>query len=252
MNDGTTLFIADLHLDEQRPEIVGLFESFLTHWSGRSKHLFILGDLFEFWIGDDYQTSLSESVAAALRSYQASGANITFLAGNRDFLVGDAYASRAGFRLVQEPLLLDLDGHRLLVMHGDALCTDDKPYQQFRAMVRAPDWQAEFLGKPVSQRLEYARQARKESQQHTASKAQEIMDVNQQTVLDHMRRHGVQKLIHGHTHRPDIHDFRVNRKSAQRLVVGDWYAQGSVLIYANGQFSLCSLSSSDLGSTASS
>lgn len=252
MSVDTTLFIGDLHLDEQRPEIVRLFEAFLSHWTGRAQRLFILGDLFEFWIGDDYQTPLSESVAAALRACQAGGTEVAFIAGNRDFLVGEAYAERAHFNLLSEPLRLELNGETTLVMHGDALCTDDQPYQQFRALVRDPQWQREFLQKTIAQRLAYARQARAESQRHTAAKSEEIMDVNQQTVLDTMREHGVQKLIHGHTHRPDIHHFRVNHNTAQRLVVGDWYDQGSVLIHAEGQFSLRSLSSSDLGSLASS
>lgn len=250
MESRTTLFIADLHLDEQRPDIVNLFESFLAHWSGRAERLFILGDLFEYWIGDDYQTPLSESVAAALRSFGSRGAEVVFLAGNRDFLIGETFAAQAGFKLRTEPLMLDLDGELSLVMHGDALCTDDQPYQQFRSMVRNTQWQENFLQKPIAERLNYAREARRESRQHTASKSDEIMDVNQDAVLFTMREHGVQTLIHGHTHRPDVHHFRVNHNTAQRLVVGDWYSQGSVLIHARGQLSLCSLSPSDLGSMA--
>lgn len=223
-----TLFISDLHLDSGRPEITQLFLAFLER-ARSAEALYILGDLFEAWIGDDDDSELAQTVRTALRSLSAHGSPVFLLHGNRDFLLGEAFAQQAGVTLLDDPTVIDLYGTRTLIMHGDLLCTDDHAYQQFRAQVHAPAWQQAVLAKPLSERRQLAATLRGESQQANAAKGMELMDVNEQTVFQTMREHGVRHLIHGHTHRPAVHDFELDGAPARRIVLGDWYDQGSML-----------------------
>jgi len=226
-----TLFISDLHLDEARPQIVDLFARFLADEARQADALYILGDLFESWIGDDDNAPLATRVAHALRALRNRGVPIYFLHGNRDFLLGTDYAARAGIELLADPAIVELDGERTLLMHGDTLCTDDIEYQKFRNLVRNPAWQAQFLAKPLAERRAFAAQAREESRKQTAMKAAEIMDVNQAAVESTMHEYGVHRLIHGHTHRPAAHRFELDGRTAERIVLGDWYEQSSVLTW---------------------
>ena len=226
-----TLFISDLHLDETRPQIVDLFARFLGHEACKADALYILGDLFESWIGDDDDAPLATRIAHALRSLRDGGVPIYLMHGNRDFLLGAEYAKHAGMELLADPTIVELDGERTLLMHGDTLCTDDVEYQKFRGLVRNPAWQQQFLAKPLAERRAFAAQARGESRKQTAMKAAEIMDVNQSAVESVMRTHGVHRLIHGHTHRPATHRFDLGGQTAERIVLGDWYEQSSVLTW---------------------
>ena len=226
----STLFISDLHLDETRPQIVKLFLRFLADDACGADALYILGDLFESWIGDDDDATLAARVAAALRTLRDdAGVPIYFMHGNRDFLLGADYARRAGMSLLPDPSIVELAGERTLLMHGDTLCTDDTEYQKFRTLVRNPEWQRQFLAKPLAERRAFAAMARGESSKQTALKQADIMDVNQAAVEAALRAHGVRRLIHGHTHRPATHRFDLDGEAAERIVLGDWYEQGSVL-----------------------
>lgn len=224
-----TLFISDLHLDASRPHIIELFIALLAGEARKASALYILGDLFESWIGDDDDSPLAAQVADAMRALHDSGVPVHFMCGNRDFLLGADYAARAGMVLLADPTVVDIGGERTLLMHGDTLCTDDVEYQKFRAMVRDPRWQRQFLARPLAERRAFAAQARGESRRHTADARPEIMDVNQTAVASVMREHAVHRLIHGHTHRPATHHFDLDGMRAQRIVLGDWYEQDSVL-----------------------
>lgn len=234
----TTLFISDLHLDDRRPETTGWLLQFLQDEAGSADALYILGDLFEYWLGDDVTTTCGDQVAVALSALTAKGVPCYFMHGNRDFLLGESYARQAGMTLLPQEYVVNLYGEQVLLMHGDSLCTDDVPYQQFRTMVRNPAWQDDFLGKSPQQRLEIATQARDASAEHKGNVGMEIMDVNPAEVVTAFERHGVQKMIHGHTHRPANHALEVNGKPAQRIVLGDWYTQSSVLRVSPGQYNL--------------
>ena len=225
----TTLFISDLHLDESRPHIVELFTNFLEQDARCADALYILGDLFESWIGDDDDSALSLRVATATKGLRDSGVPVYFMHGNRDFLISVDYAARAGMTLLADPIIVELTGERTLLMHGDTLCTDDVDYQKFRTLVRDPKWQAQFLAKSLAERRAFAAQARGESRKHTAAAKPEIMDVNPAAVEAVMREYGVRRLIHGHTHRPATHCLNLDGQVAERVVLGDWYEQSSVL-----------------------
>jgi UDP-2,3-diacylglucosamine hydrolase len=234
----TTLFISDLHLDDRRPETTALFRQFLNREAVGADALYILGDLFEFWLGDDVQSKCSVEVAAALSSLADKGIPCYFMHGNRDFLLREDYAKLAGMVLLPEEHVADLYGEQVLLMHGDSLCTDDIPYQQFRTLVRDPLWQQDFLSKSPQERLQIALQARDTSAEHKGKVDMNIMDVNPGEVIAAFERHSVHKMIHGHTHRPAIHDLKVNGQAAQRIVLGDWYTQGSVLRVQPGSYKL--------------
>jgi len=227
----STLFISDLHLDEARPHIVNLFTRFVADEARGASALYVLGDLFESWIGDDDDSALAHQVARSLAALKQRGVPIFFMHGNRDFLLGEDYAQRAGMTLLNDPTVIELDGERTLLMHGDTLCTDDAAYQEFRAVMRNLEWQKQFGSRSLAERRAFAAQARAESLKHTASAKAEIMDVNHEAVVATMRKHRVRRLIHGHTHRPATHCFEINRQSAERIVLGDWYEQGSVLTW---------------------
>jgi len=229
-----TLFISDLHLDAERPEITALFGRFIDEEARGADALYILGDLFEAWVGDDDPSDTGRFVAEKLAALRASGVPVFFQRGNRDFLLGDAYATRAGVTILPDPAVILLNGKPALLMHGDLLCTDDVAYQQFRAQTRDPRWQAQFLAQPLAARLAFAQQARTASQaRHAELQGQGLMeaitDVAPTTVTATLARYGIDTLIHGHTHRPAVHELDVDGRACRRIVLGDWYEQGSVL-----------------------
>ena len=233
-----TLFISDLHLDDRRPATTELLLQFLRDEAGSADALYILGDLFEYWLGDDVPSPCATEVAHALAHLVDQGVPTFFMRGNRDFLLRESYASKAGLTILPEEYVADLYGERVLLMHGDSLCTDDVPYQQFRSMVRNPSWQDDFLAKTPQERLQIAMQARDASAEHKGKVGMDIMDVNQDEVVAAFERHGVYRMIHGHTHRPATHDLNVQGKPAQRIVLGDWYSKLSVLRVTPGNFEL--------------
>ncbi|HET7662179.1 MAG TPA: UDP-2,3-diacylglucosamine diphosphatase [Rhodanobacteraceae bacterium] len=238
-----TLFIADLHLDDSRPHITRLFEDFLASDDvRRADALYILGDLVEAWIGDDDDAELPARIAAAIRALSDSGVPVYFMRGNRDFLLGETFAERAGMHLITDDAVVhDIQGAPTLLMHGDTLCTDDAVYQQVRAQVRSPEWVRQVLATPLEARRALATKSREESRAHTGSTDETIMDVNQDAVEKAIRDAGTTRLIHGHTHRPAIHDFTLDGRPAQRIVLGDWYEQGSVLRVARDNVELAGL-----------
>lgn len=226
----TTLFIADLHLDDARPAITALFEQYLAGDDVRNADaLYILGDLVEAWVGDDDDAELPARIAQATRAVRDSGRPVYFMPGNRDFLLGDAYAERAGMTRLDDGVVHDIHGTPTMLMHGDVLCTDDLAYQDVRRMVRQPAWQAHILSMPLEARRAFAAKARADSRAHTGQTSETIMDVNADAVAGSMRAAGVARLIHGHTHRPAVHAFDLDGRQAQRIVLGDWYEHGSVL-----------------------
>lgn len=237
----TTLFISDLHLDDRRPETTALLQAFLLEEATSADALYILGDLFEFWLGDDVPSQSSVAVAGALSRISAGGVPCYFMHGNRDFLLRETYAQQAGMELLPEEHVIDLYGERVLLMHGDSLCTDDIAYQRLRTVVRNPAWQRDTLSKTPQERLEMALQMREASAEHKGNEDMSIMDVNHGEVIRAFERHDVLRMIHGHTHRPATHDLQVNGQSAQRIVLGDWYTQGSVLRVQPGHYELSSL-----------
>lgn len=225
-----SLFIADLHLDDARPAITDLFERYLAGEEVRGADaLYILGDLVEAWVGDDDDAELPARIARATGTLRAAGKPVYFMPGNRDFLLGPDYARRAGLALLDDGAVHDLYGRPTLLMHGDLLCTDDSVYQAVRREVRTPQWRAQVLAMPLEARRAFAAKARADSRAHTGSTGEAIMDVNQGAVAQAMRGAGVDRLIHGHTHRPAVHRFELDGRPAERIVLGDWYEQGSVL-----------------------
>lgn len=224
----TTLFISDLHLEAERPEIGEQFLGFLEGEALGGDALYILGDLFESWVGDDDPSPYYADMKAAIRRLSDSGQTVYFMHGNRDFAIGERFAEETGVKLLADPLKLDLYGTSALLSHGDALCTDDVEYQQFRAMTRNPEWLSMMLQKTLEERLAFAAQARQQSIAHGAIAA-DIMDVNQEAVEQTIREYGVDILLHGHTHRPAVHNVDLGNRAAQRIVLGDWYEQGSVV-----------------------
>ena len=226
----TTLFISDLHLCGARPAITRLFLDFLQRRARHADALYILGDLFEYWIGDEaVEQDEFRPMIEGLRQLTAGGTPVFVMHGNRDFLIADGFEKATGCRLLVDPTRLDLHGTPTLLMHGDSLCTDDVEYMKFRAQVRNPAVQRQFLTKPIAEREAIVRSYREFSKISTATKKPEIMDVNQDAVETVMREHNVHRLIHGHTHRPKEHVFTLDDQPARRMVLGDWYEQGSVL-----------------------
>jgi UDP-2,3-diacylglucosamine hydrolase len=224
-----TLFISDLHLDLSRPAIIGQFEAFIRDEAVQADALYILGDLFEAWIGDDADDEVGKRFAAAMRPMREAHKPCFFMHGNRDFLLGERFAREAGMTLLPDPSVIDLYGTPTLLMHGDSLCIDDAPYQAFRRQSRSPEWQRQFLAQDTQSRQAFASQARQESQRYTGSKANAaIMDVNPSAVTGAMRAARVSRLIHGHTHRPAVHRLEIDGQPVERIVLGDWYEQSSI------------------------
>ena len=223
------LFVSDLHLDAARPAITAKFLALLAGEARGAEALYILGDLFEAWVGDDDPGEPGASVCLALRALVESGVPVFLMRGNRDFLYGQQIADRSGVMLLPDPCVVSLQDRPTLLMHGDLLCSDDVAYQAFRRQVRDPAWQANFLAQPLATRQAFAAQARAASKQHQAGVSEIITDVNAGAVETTMATYGVDRLIHGHTHRPAIHSLEVDGRPATRIVLGDWYEQGSVL-----------------------
>ncbi|MBP6749773.1 MAG: UDP-2,3-diacylglucosamine diphosphatase [Xanthomonadaceae bacterium] len=246
----TTLFISDLHLDAERPDIAQLFGAFIDGEARDAEALYILGDLFEAWVGDDDPSEIGAFVAAKLRALSDTGVRVYFQHGNRDFLVSRDFAQRAGLRLLPEHAVIVLAGEPVLLMHGDSLCTDDLAYQAFRAQTRNAGWRTQFLSQPLAARLAFAAKAREASRERqqamkTDDRAQfeTITDVSPDTVRETLARYGIATLIHGHTHRPAVHTLEIDGRACRRVVLGDWYTQGSVLrVDSNGAMALSALS----------
>ena len=234
----TRLFVSDVHLDGGTPAAIEQFLGFLQTHAARAEALYILGDLFETWIGDDDPDPAKEGVRAGLRTLTQGGVACFIVHGNRDFLIGREFCRSTGTRLLADPIVAEFDGERVLLTHGDALCTDDHPYQELRSIVRTPQWQRKFLALPVDDRERLANQARSGSRQHTSNTAYHIMDVNQDAVTAAFRVAGVRRIIHGHTHRPGMHELAIEGEPAQRIVLGAWYEEGSYLSYENGRYDL--------------
>ncbi len=226
----TTLFISDLHLQDSQPAATGWLLNFLSGPARTADAVYILGDLFEYWIGDDALTVTARRVAQATSALNAAGVPCYFMHGNRDFLLGENYATQASLELLPDVLLVDLYGTPTLLLHGDTLCTDDTEYQHFRQQSRNPKWQAHILALSAEERLQLARSARDASIAHTGSISMDIMDVNETAVCDAFEEYRVKRMIHGHTHRPSVHKHTLEDGSeAERIVLSDWYTAGSYL-----------------------
>ncbi|MEN8169121.1 MAG: UDP-2,3-diacylglucosamine diphosphatase [Pseudomonadota bacterium] len=221
----TTLFISDLHLSSERPAIGGLFLKFLNEQAAQAEALYILGDLFEVWLGDDLIPPEVQTILDAMRALSDSGVPLYVMSGNRDFLFSKRFTEMSGATLLDDPTVADLYGTPTLLMHGDLLCTDDLPYLEMRKMLRKPEWIEGFLSKSAEERIAFAQSLRERSKKETGEKESAIMDVNADTVKEYLQRYSVNRLIHGHTHRPAIH----HENNVERCVLGDWYEQGSVL-----------------------
>jgi UDP-2,3-diacylglucosamine hydrolase len=234
------MFISDLHLDESKPEISSGFFKFMNEQAISADSLYVLGDLFEVWLGDDHESAFNRSVTDAFAAFEG---DLYFMHGNRDFLLGQGFCSATGGKLLDDPLVVDCHGRPALLMHGDSLCTDDVDYMTARKTLRDPAFQAELLNKSLPDRAAFAANARSKSGQHTRETTMDIMDVNQQAVTGIMTEHKVDLLIHGHTHRPQIHNFSLTmsdhqNQNCQRIVLGDWDQNGWVLRYDNDGYEL--------------
>ncbi|MDA8007923.1 MAG: UDP-2,3-diacylglucosamine diphosphatase [Gammaproteobacteria bacterium] len=234
----TIAFIADLHLSSQRPRAVEMFTQFLRRGAAKLEQIYILGDLFDYWVGDDGAGALGhEKVELELRAATEKGARIFFMRGNRDFLIGEDFARRANCELLPDPAVIE-PGRRLLLTHGDALCTDDREHQESRGKMLSEKWKRVFLEKPLDARMQTAAEMRAQSEAGKLQKDMKIMDVNQGAVEELMLRHRADVLIHGHTHRPAVHQFELAGKPAWRYVLGDWFDGRSAAYYAGGKLAL--------------
>jgi UDP-2,3-diacylglucosamine hydrolase len=225
----TTLFISDLHLEDDRPDIADQFLRFLETEALQADALYILGDLFESWVGDDDPNEHYQWIKQALCKLTKKGVPVYFMHGNRDFMIGEAFAGETGVTILPDPHVATIHGDQVLLSHGDAYCTDDLEYQAFRKMSRDPQWQAMMLAKSLEERLAFAAQARQASKARGGTMSEEIMDVNADAIDAALREAGVQIMLHGHTHRPAVHELTVDGTAAQRIVLGDWYERGSVV-----------------------
>lgn len=226
----SVIFISDLHLCASRPAITAAFLDFLLTRAVQAKALYILGDLFEYWAGDDdIADAFHEAIITAFRKATDAGLNILFMHGNRDFLLADDFCRMTGLTLLQDPTMIDLYGKKALLSHGDHLCVDDIAYQQFRTQVRDSTWQKTFLNQPLQLRKNQIEAIRIRSEQEKSQKSMDIMDVNAEAVNALLREHQPDLLIHGHTHRPNRHTIHLDGKTITRWVLGDWYEQGSYL-----------------------
>jgi UDP-2,3-diacylglucosamine hydrolase len=231
------LFVSDLHLDAQSPAANERFLTFLRQEAAQARVLYILGDLFEAWIGDDDPDPAKGRISEGLRQLTERGVLCFVLHGNRDFLLGEQFAARTGCRLLPDPVIASFDEESVLLTHGDALCVDDHPYQELRTTVRQPAWQRRFLKLPLPTRDLLANRARRGSQAHTARAIPYVMDVNEAAVSA-VWRTGVSRIIHGHTHRPGIHRGEFDGRAVERIVLGAWYEQGSYLLRESGRYEL--------------
>jgi UDP-2,3-diacylglucosamine hydrolase len=243
----TILFISDLHLDGARQDITRQFLEFLAGEASQAQRLYILGDLFEAWIGDDDPDLDKRRVVGALRALTDAGVACFVMHGNRDFLMGKRFCAETGAQLIDDGTVIEVYGRRVLLLHGDTLCTDDHAYQRLRRIVRNPLVQLALRSLSLGQRQRLAAKMRAGSKAHIEAvdrSAPDIMDVNAEAVVAAFRRQGVDCIIHGHTHRPAIHSLSVDGKAATRIVLGDWYEQGSVLRWTSAGFELAGLNRS--------
>jgi len=229
------LFISDLHLMESRPDVTAAFFRFLGEHAVDADELYILGDFFELWLGDDHETDFNRSIIDALGQLETPR---FLMHGNRDFLMGDDFARAAGATLLPDPTVIDAGGKPVLLMHGDSMCTRDEAYMQARKMLRDPAFQQDFLSKSIAERAALAQGARNQSREHTRETADDIMDVTPAEVVREMEAHGVDLLIHGHTHRPYVHEFTLGGRPARRIVLGDWDDKGWYLVLDDAGFEL--------------
>lgn len=235
-----TYFISDLHLTEDRSDITNAFKLFLeTHMTGDVDALYILGDFFEVWIGDDGRTALTDEVASLLKSVSDRGIQVFFTHGNRDFLLGKQYAKQAGMTLLPEQQVIDLYGTPTVILHGDEMCTQDVAYQKFRKKSRGWWWPKLMLAMPLSYRRKVAKQARQKSIESQKGKPLDILDVTSDAVLEMFAKHNVKHMIHGHTHRPNVHTIEKDGETFTRTVLGDWYSQSSYLVVTETAQTLC-------------
>ncbi len=235
------LFVSDLHLDAASPQAIEQFVGFLGEHAARAEALYILGDLFEAWIGDDDPEPARARVCDALLDLTSGGVPCFVLHGNRDFLLGEGFCRRTGCVLLPDPVVAELGGERVLLTHGDALCTGDRAYQELRSTVRDARWQKRFLSLPLDVRARFAERARAGSRAHTARVIPDIMDVDPEAVAAAHRATGARRIIHGHTHRPGIHETLLDGAPAYRIVLGAWYEQGSFLVADSGRYELIEL-----------
>jgi UDP-2,3-diacylglucosamine hydrolase len=233
-----TLFISDLHLHPSRPQITRAFFKFLQERTANTQALYILGDFFDAWIGDDDDAPLAQEVANHLRALSKKNIAIYLMHGNRDFLLGHQYAQSAGAQLLDEGTVINLYGQPTLLLHGDSLCTRDQDYMAFRAQVRSTQWQAQILAQPLAARRALAAQLREQSQAINNMKAESIMDVTPDEVVAVMRKAGVTRMIHGHTHRPARHPLQIDGQNAERIVLGDWHDNAWCLTATENQLTL--------------
>ncbi|MDH5630176.1 MAG: UDP-2,3-diacylglucosamine diphosphatase [Gammaproteobacteria bacterium] len=227
--------ISDLHLSEDQPHLFALFEHYMKTYAPASNQLFVLGDLFEVWIGDDHQSELNAKVIQLFADYSKNG-ELFFMHGNRDFLLGEQFAQQCGGQLVDEPHPINWHEYQIAFMHGDSFCIDDQPYQDFRAKVRTSEWQQAFLSQSIEERLKIVNDLRQQSKAAQKEKSYEIMDVNQGAVEDFIKSNQCDYLIHGHTHRPFLHELNINGSHHNRLVLSDWNDRGHFLEMISGQF----------------
>jgi len=236
-----TLLISDLHLDPAEPEIARQFIAFLRGEAREARALYILGDLFEAWLGDDDPDPAVRSIVRELRDLRETGVATYFMHGNRDFLIGPRFATETGCMLLDDGTIVELHGERVLLMHGDLLCTADTSYQRLRRLLRNPLTLFVLRNLGLERRRTLGRRLRAGSRMHVGSTAAEIMDVTPAAVVEALRRSGADTLVHGHTHRPAVHPLRVDGRSTRRIVLGDWHTQGSVLEWSDSGVELRTL-----------
>ena len=232
-----TYFISDLHLSDKEPQLTSAFISFLHTQAPTAERLYLLGDLFEFWIGDDAAPLLGASPILSAMKTLADKIDCYFIAGNRDFLVGNDFSTQTGFKILDDETIIDLYGIPTLLLHGDSLCTDDLPHQQFRqTMVTNKEWRKNFLKLSIPERIEQAQKARMESNIHKSNISMEIMDVTESSVINAFKKNNVSQMIHGHTHRQNSHSHQIDQQTiAKRYVLGDWKKTNSILIAHDNQ-----------------
>ena len=219
-------FISDIHLSEKHPELTQAFFTFLEESKEACTHLFILGDLFETWIGDDDDLPLYGEIKEALLSFTTNGPKTFFMHGNRDFLIGETFANETGITILPDPYVLDINNQKVVLSHGDFLCTDDTDYMNFRNKVHTEEWQSSFLQKDINERKQIAASLRDDSEEATSKKSDTVTDVNAQAVENFINKHQPDLFIHGHTHRPGVHNIELNNLSSKRIVLGDWGTKG--------------------------
>ena len=230
----TTIFISDLHLDKDRPKVIRYFIDFLNNLESDIESLYILGDFVEYWVGDDDPGDGLEEVFSSIKK-KSNSIPIYFMHGNRDFMISEKFCNHHGMKFLKDPTKIKLHGKKILLMHGDTLCIDDIEYQKFRTMVRSPLWQNEMLKKSLEERINLAKMLRAKSLSETGTKDEVIMDVNNDEVISQLKKHNVDMIIHGHTHRPNIHKIISEKKEYKRIVLGDWYDKSFILRISDGE-----------------